>query len=467
MKQTPLKIYMIGIKGVGMTMLAQFLVAQGHRVSGSDIPDIFLTDQVLKKAKIKVSTPFNIKNIPHKLDLVIYTSACGQTNPELNYILGNKQKFSQVQVISYAQALGELFNHYQGLAVCGSHGKTTVSAWLGYVLWKAGKSPNVLVGSRVPQFQGSSLRGKSKLFVAEIDEYQNKFQYFQPQGVLLTNIDYDHPDFFPTKAAYRQAFIDFIKKIPKTGFLIINNDDKESLLVKKYCSAKIISYSVKNKADYRAVNWQLKNGQQIFEVIHGSKKLGQFSTKLIGQHNVSNALAIIAAARQLQVPLEIIKQHLASFSGTDRRAQILGKYQGALIIDDYAHHPTEIKATLQSLKLKYPQHRIVTVFHPHTFTRTKALFKNFITSFSVAPELIVLDIYGSAREKQGGISSQQLVKKIISYNKQRGIKQAVIHIPTIRQAVNYLGNKLGTQDLLLLMGAGDVFRVGQELLKKK
>jgi len=466
MKKSTKKIYLIGIKGVGMTMLAQFLTAQGHQVSGSDVEDSFLTDQVLRRAKIKVFTPFKIKNIPINSDLIIYTSACGQTNLELNYILQNRQKFVQSRVISYAQALGELFNQYQGLAVCGSHGKTTVSAWLGYLLWKAGHSPNVLVGSRVPQFYGSSLLGKSRLFIAEVDEYQNKFQYFQPHQMVLTNIDYDHPDFFPDRIAYRRTFINFVKKIPSSGFLILNHDDPESWKIEKYNSGKTISYGFKKTADYQAINLNLQKGGQTFEAIYHGRRLGKSRIKLIGEHNVSNALAVIAAARQLKVPNRLIQRYLASFSGTDRRSQILGHYQGALIVDDYAHHPTEIQATLRALSSNYPQRKIITVFHPHTFSRTQALLSKFITSFSQTNELIILDIYGSAREKQGGISSQQLVKKIIAYNKQRRVEQSVIHIANLQQATNYLQKKLTSHDLLLLMGAGDVFRIGQKLLQK-
>ena len=179
MKKTKQKIYLIGIKGVGMTMLAQFLRRAGQEVSGSDIPDVFMTDRVLKAAKIKIFSPFSSKNIPADLDLIVYSSAyTPANNSELAFIQANPGRFKNIRILPYAAALGEVFNQYYGVAVCGSHGKTTVSAWLGYVLWRAKKDPNVLVGSRVPQFKGSSLHGASKYFVAEVDEYQNKLQYF-------------------------------------------------------------------------------------------------------------------------------------------------------------------------------------------------------------------------------------------------------------------------------------------------
>ncbi|MFA5023576.1 MAG: UDP-N-acetylmuramate--L-alanine ligase [Patescibacteria group bacterium] len=469
---------MIGIKGVGLTMLAQFLAARGHKVSGSDIKDTFLTDRVLQKAKIKVFTPFNVKNIPMTVDLIVYSSAYSAgNNPEMAYIKNNPAQFKGIKILSYAAALGEVFNNYYGLAVCGSHGKTTTAAWLGYVLWRANKKPNVLVGSRVPQFQGSSLIGKSKYFVAEVDEYQNKLQYFNPRGVVLNNIDYDHPDFFKSPASYAQVFADFVKKIPAAGFLIINYRDLESRRVKKHCRGKIISYDLNDSrlpiktstADYVASGVKQKNNWQIFTVFNKNKSLGQFKISLFGKHNILNALAVMAAARELKVPLQLIKKHLSGFKGTERRGQLLGKYRGALIIDDYAHHPTEIKTTLSGLKNRYPKKNLITVFHPHTFTRTKALFQDFVSSFPETNELIVLDIYGSAREsaswRKGDVSSEQLIREIIKFNQVRKISQNVKYFKTISQAVAYLKKKLSATDLLVLMGAGDVFRIGQKLLK--
>ncbi len=475
-------IYFIGIKGVGMTMLAQFLKAQGNNVSGSDVSEVFLTDKVLRDNKIKVFSSFNPDNIPLKCDLIVYSSAYNEkNNPELGYIKNNPSLFSEVNLKSYAETLSELFNLYYGISVCGSHGKTTTSAFLGYVLFKSGLQPNVLVGSRVPQFKGSSLIGSSKLFIAETDEYQNKLKFFNPKAVLLNNIDYDHPDFFKTEASYVKVFKDFVKKIPASGFLVVNFDNEKAKKVAKNSLAKIISYSVEEEtggdkykkeqkgcsSSYFAFNLFNKGVYQYFKV----NNLGRFKIKLSGRHNVSNALAVIATCLELKVPLLEIKKNLALFSGAERRAQILGTYQGALFIDDYAHHPTEIKATLKALKKTYPDRRIITVFHPHTFTRTKTLFNDFSESFSDSDELIVLNIYGSAREKQGGTSSALLVKAIQRFNKKSKEdhlkKQVVQNIKTIPEVAKYLQAKCGPKDLVILMGAGDVFRVAEIILNKK
>lgn len=462
-------IYMIGIKGVGMTMLAQFLACQGNKISGSDVPESFMTDKVLTDTGIKVFSPFTAANLPTSVDLVIYSSAfTTKNNPELA-ALAKLPAAKRPKMLSYAEALGEEFSAKRGIAVCGSHGKTTVSAWLGYVLWQAGKRPSVLVGSRVPQFKGSSLSGRSNIFVAETDEYQNKLQHFQPDGVVLNNIDYDHPDFFPTEADYVKVFADFLKKIPASGFLVMNNRDSDSRRIAKYCRGRIAKYDVADEnyseetVNYLAHSLKLKGGNQYFQI----NNLGEFKIRLWGRHNIFNALAVVAAARELGVPLKKIKEHLVGFTGTERRAEFLGNYRGAKIIDDYAHHPTEIKTTIAGVKARYPKRRLRVIFHPHTFTRTKALFADFAQSFADAQELVILDIYGSAREKQGGVSSLQLVKAVEKINKQANREQQVSNVKDIEAAIKYLRATVKPRDIILLMGAGDVFRVGQGLLYVK
>jgi len=463
-------IYMIGIKGVGMTMLAQFLHGAGYKVIGSDGPETFMTDKVLRRIGIKFFNGFSVANLKQAGSLIIHSSAYNVNN---NVEMAEAKRLKK-KILSYAEALGVAFNSYDGIAVCGSHGKTTTSAWLGYVMWKSGLDPNVLVGARVPQFRGSALNGAGKYFVAETDEYQNKLQFYNPKMVLLNNIDYDHPDFFHTKNDYNQVFADFIKKLPAKGFLIANAADKNILKILPNCHGKIITYDIvpNKKANYYAFNIEQSGVNQIFNVFANGEDLGKFKIILSGNHNIANALAVIAAARSLGIDLPLIKRNLATFRSTERRMQTLGKFNGALIIDDYAHHPTEVKATLNGIKRLYPDKNIITVFHPHTFTRTKALLNDFAKSFSDTDELIVLDIYGSAREKQGGVSSADLLVKIKEFNKSQikpGMtrkKQIVKHIPIMPAVEDYLRDKLGADDLLVLMGAGDVFRVAQRLLKK-
>ncbi|MCK4539593.1 UDP-N-acetylmuramate--L-alanine ligase [Candidatus Parcubacteria bacterium] len=474
------KIYMIGIKGVGMTMLAQFLASKGYNVSGSDVDEVFMTDEVLKTAGIKFYNGFNKNNVPLDTDLVIYSTAHEKNNKELEFVKSRNKK-----IMTYAEALGVVFKDYYGIAVCGSHGKTTTTAWLAYVLKKANREPNAMIGARVEQLDGASIIGSSQYLIIEADEYQNKLKYLESRAVLLNNIDYDHPDFFPTEDDYNQVFIEFIKKIPKKGWVVANFDDP---IIRKIAlvntRAKVISYAINESADYVAYDIKQLNDKQYFKVKIGPSvfeendlladtELGNFSIQLIGEHNIYNALAVIAASIELGVDLVDIRTYLDEFKGTSRRMEMMGKFNGAVILDDYAHHPTEIKTTLKGARQKYGNKKIRVVFHPHTFTRTKALFDNFAKSFDDADEVVVLDIYGSAREEHGGVHSRDLVEKIKSQIptslKLRGAstnqKLKIHHIPTLDKCEKYLRGTIQRDEVIILMGAGDVFRIGEKLVK--
>jgi len=479
------KIYLVGVKGVGLTMLGQYLAAQGVEVSGSDGPEKYMTDEVLEKAGIKVIEKFDVKNLPADADLIIYSTAySAATNVEVAAALAGK-----IKTLTYAQALGEVFNQKYGIAVVGSHGKTTTTAWLGYLMEMSGLAPNVMVGARVPQFDGCSLIGNSDYLVIEADEYQNKLENYQPRAVLLNNIDYDHPDFFPTEADYKDVFIEFIKKIPVRGWLVANFDDPTIRKVAAVnCRAKVITYAINEAANYVAYGLKSDGQKQYFKVKFGVEdeadevitsrtppskgglgglELGDFSIQLMGQHNILNALAVIAAGIELNIELFKIRKYLEEFSGTARRLQVLGEFKGATIIDDYAHHPTEIRATIAALRQRYGQRKLIVAFHPHTFSRTKVLFNDFVKSFGGVDELIILNIYGSAREQpalpdaslggQGGVSSQELVEKIGGNTK---------YIPSLMDCEKYLREHAERNDVVVLMGAGDIFRVGENLVRK-
>lgn len=472
------KIYMIGIKGVGMTMLAQFFASNGVEVLGSDIDEKFMTDEVLKKVGIKVIEKFDENNIPSDADLIVYSSAYNtENNIEVKCALECKECTARkcgIKTLTYAEAMGEVFNQKYGIAVVGSHGKTTTTAWLGFVLDRAGIKPNVMVGASVPQFDGAALISKSDYLIIEADEYQNKFINFQPKAVVLNNIEFDHPDFFKDEDEYNKIFIEFIKKIPKKGFLIANYDDPIiKSIAQVNCRGKVITYAIDESADYVAYDIKQQEGnpstgsgqRQFFKVKLGvdedeSNELGDFNISLIGKHNISNALAVIATCIELDVNLVDIRKYLEEFTGTARRMEIMGEFNGATIIDDYAHHPTEVKATLAGVREVYKGKKIKVIFHPHTFTRTKVMLNEFAESFNDADEVIVLDIYGSAREEHGGVSSEDLVNKI----KEQG-KENAKHIPTLKECEEYLRENIERGDIILLMGAGDVFRIGKNLVK--
>jgi len=456
-------IYMIGIKGVGMTMLAEFLVHNGYEVAGSDNPDVFMTDAVLAKAGIQVNQNFSVDHLEKPYDLIVYSTAYNQdNNEELKLAIEKKLK-----IATYAEAMGTVFNSRHGVAVAGSHGKTTTTAWLGYVLKACGLEPNVMVGARVPQFMGAGLTGKSNYLIIEADEYQNKLQYFNPKMILLNNIDYDHPDFFTTEEDYKKVFKDFITKLPKSGILIANYDDKNIReIITDSTDKKIISYGLNNQeATYSASDIIWNNNKQYFKVKikddEGEADLGNFATELPGKHSILNALAVIAASIELGADLNLLRRGLEKFTGTARRLQTLGKFKGAIIVDDYAHHPTEIKATIEAAKQKWPGKILRIIFHPHTFSRTQALLDDFAKSFKKVEEIVVLPIYSSARETIGTITNIEVAEAI---KNNLTAKQKVMTVNSLDEAEIYLRETATDQDVIILMGAGDVFRIGEKLL---
>ncbi len=460
-------IYFVGIEGAGTSALAQLIKHMGAEVMGSDEGDHAFRG-VLEENQIKVLEKFSVDNITDDVDLFINSTAYGENNIEVAEI-----KRKNLKLLSYPEALGEYLNSKHSIAVAGTHGKTTTTGWLAYVLDRADKSPSALVGSVVPQFDSNILKGYSGYFVFEADEYQNKLQYYHPKMALINNVDYDHPDYFKTKEEYLNVFIDFVKKMPASAMLILNYDDEN---IKRYLPANtksnIISYSINNEeANLIASNIRFQNGKQYFEVsmrmdVDDERgTLGEFAIGLSGVHNIYNALAVIAACVELDVELQVIRKHLDDYEGTRRRMQVMGKYRGATIVDDYAHHPTEIKASVDALRQKYPNEYIRIFFHPHTFTRTKALIDDFAASFVGINEVVILDIYGSAREQSGGVSSEDLVEKIIEHNKENNVEQEVRHVPTLDDALVYIKEEVGKNDIVVLMGAGDVNSVGEKLLK--
>lgn len=451
------KIYMIGIKGVGMTGLAQLLQAQGKTVWGSDVAEDFFTSTVLKRHGLECFEGFSESHLERPIDLIIYSSAWVE-NSEIR-----AAKARNIPMLSYAEALGEFTKTHKSIAVAGSHGKTTTTALLAHVLQTAGLNPIALVGSRVMQFEGNALLGGGDIFIFEADEYQNKFQYYFPFAVVLTSVDWDHPDFYPTPQEYNAAFINFMKRLPADGFAVACYDDEE---VKKVITEAGLSSEQLSTYGLRAGFWQmvrmwLDEGRWHFSVKAGEEFHGNFGLKLIGSHNVQNALAVIACAQKLGIDMEAIRTALASFEGTARRFQIKGKLtNGVTVVDDYAHHPNEIKNTLKAARAFYPYKIIRTVFQPHTFSRTQALLAGFASAFDDSDEVIILETYASARENGRSSNTHTLVEEV------RKKHPKVVFFSTIQETVDYLVNSASRSDAVITMGAGDVWQVGDELIKK-
>jgi UDP-N-acetylmuramate--alanine ligase len=447
------KIYFIGIKGSGMVALVEYFERKGFKVTGSDTHEKFFTDEILKRLFVKFHQGFDAKHITADIDLVIYSTAYNEkNNDELK-----AAKFKMIPLISYPEMLAEIFNGKYGIAVAGTHGKTTTTAILAEIFRVASLDPTAVVGSQVKQWRGSALVGRSEFMVIEADEYQNKIGKYNPQAAILTSADWDHPDFFPTSEAYEKVFEDFVAKIPRHGFLVVCGDRAETLKIAKAAKCKVVSYGFENGADVKISNHELREGKQFFSLNFRGKKLGDFEIMLPGKHNVLNAAAAVAMAHQFNARMDKIGEALANFEGTSRRFEYIGQRNGAILIDDYAHHPEEIKVTLRAAREFFPKRRIWCVFHPHTFTRTKALLTEFAQSFEDADKVIVLDIYGSAREEQGGVHSKDLVEKAKIWHRN------VEYIPTIEEVVEYLRDKISREDLVIAMGAGNVWEVVEGL----
>lgn len=454
------KVHFVGIKGAGMAALAEIFVKNDARVTGTDTDEVFFTDKVLKGIGIHPHVGFSPKNVPEDADLVIYSTAYDkETNPELAAAIGRG-----IPTMSYPEAVGEFTRERMSLLVAGTHGKTTVSALLADSLRLAGIHPSAIVGGRVLSWAGNALADDGKYFVLEADEYQNKLRYYHPFGAILTSIDWDHPDFFPTFEEYKDAFREFVARIPKHGVLVYCNDDADVVEIAKEAKCEKRSYGFHASSDFRIDSYRPipdsdpSAEKQSFEIVVSGKSVGAFELQLAGKHNAQNAAAVIALLSFLRINPESIREALKRFLGTERRFEYVGKRNEAIVYDDYAHHPEELKATIAAFKELYPSRKLTAVFHPHTFSRTKALLREFSQSFDEADRVVVLDIYGSAREKGGEVSSADLVSEINRYTPGKAE-----NIHSINETVEAIRDTIGENDVVVTFGAGDVWKVAKKL----
>jgi UDP-N-acetylmuramate--alanine ligase len=452
------KIYVIGIKGSGVIPVVEILHSMGIEITGSDTDEKFFSCDILDRLEIPYFEKFDANNVPDDTDLVIYSTAYGENNNvEIRTAREKKLKMK-----SYPEILAELFNKKFGIAVCGTHGKTTTTALLANVMKEAGTDPQAVVGSKVIEWDSSALAGEGGYFVAEADEYQNKLELYKPKAAILTSCDFDHPDFFEDFDRYKQVFKDFVARIPKTGFLIVWGDSVDTIEISHLAKCRVLSYGFGDDCEYKS---KIKNQKsklhfkmQNFSVEYKGAEVGDFEIQLIGRHNILNATAVIATCHRLGLDMVKVREAFRNFQGTSRRFEYIGERNGAILIDDYGHHPEELKATLKGAREAYDGKTIWAVFHPHTFTRTKALLSEFSQSFDQADKVIVLDIYGSARETQGGVHSRELVDLINKYDFGKAE-----YIPTIKEVVQYLKEKIGPGDVIIAIGAGNVWEVAEKL----
>ncbi|RKI86304.1 UDP-N-acetylmuramate--L-alanine ligase [bacterium 1xD42-87] len=451
----PIRIYFIGIGGISMSGLAEILLSEGFTVSGSDRAPSDLT-RMLEDRGVNVFYGQKKENLTKDIDLVVYTAAIKSDNPEL--LAAHKLN---IPMLTRAELLGQMMKNYETpVAVSGTHGKTTTTSMISQILLSAEADPTLSIGGIYRPIGGNIRVGASELFVTEACEYTNSFLSFFPKIGVILNIEEDHLDFFKDLADIRNSFHRFAQLLPADGTLIINGDIERCEELTEGLSCKVITYGLSSGSDYTAS--QVTYDESGFPSFILSRQSGgerKFSLRVHGDHNILNALAAIALADLLGLSDEVIHAGLAAFTGTDRRFEYKGQVNGVNIIDDYAHHPTEIRATL-SAAAQYPHRRLWCVFQPHTYTRTKAFLEEFASALSLADEIILADIYAAREKDTLGISSETLQEKI------RSLGHSCHYFPTFEAIENYLLKNCTKDDLLITMGAGDVVKVGENLLQK-
>lgn len=448
-------IYFIGIGGISMSGLAEILKSKGFSVSGSDMKSSAVTKHLCDTG-IKVHIGHKAENITDDIQLVVYTAAIKEDNPEL---IAAKQK--NIKTIDRAHLLGKIMKEYpHSIAISGTHGKTTTTGMVSDILLCAHTDPTITVGGILPTIQSNTKVGKSSYFVAEACEYCDSFLQFYPLIGIILNIEADHLDYFKNLENIRTSFHGFANNIPPNGTLIINNQIPQLEELLKNISCHIETFGLQGNPNWKAENISHSfEGKNSFDVFHNGTFLGRVTLYVPGEHNITNALSAFAAAYTLSLPVEDIIKGLEQFHGTERRFQKKGEKNGILVIDDYAHHPTEIKATLSAAK-KIKHNKIYCIFQPHTYSRTKFLFDSFATAFSDADVILLADIYAAREKDTGSIHAKDLANEIASHGKN------AVYCGDFSSIIHYLNNHCNTGDLILTVGAGDIYSVGEAFLNQ-
>ncbi len=451
----PVHIYFIGIGGISMSGLAEILLSEGFRVSGSDRAPSSLTGR-LEELGAAVYYGQREENLTSDIDVVVYTSAIKPENPEMA-----AADRLQIPLLTRAQLLGQMMQNYKlPIAVSGTHGKTTTTSMISQILLENNSDPTLSIGGIYKPIGGNIRVGSSDLFVTEACEYTNSFLSFNPRISIILNIEEDHLDFFKDIEDIRRSFHAFARLLPAGGTLIINGDIASCRELTDDLTCKVITYGSSPDFDYwpKDITYDA-SGCPSFHLMRAGGKEEVFSLKVPGEHNVYNAMAAIALADLLGIPDAVTAEALLHYGGTDRRFEYKGKVNGFTVIDDYAHHPTEIRATLLAAE-NYPHRKTWCVFQPHTYTRTKAFLSDFARALSLADEIVLADIYAAREKDTLGISSQTLQQEI------ENLGHRCYYFPSFEEIENFLMKNCTKDDLLITMGAGDVVKIGENLLRK-
>ncbi len=449
-------VHFVGIGGSGMSGLAHMLINFGAAVSGTDRSQSAVTNRLSEMgATIRYEEAAN--SIPPDADMLVHSAAVKPDHPEMI-----EARARGIEILKYAQLLGRVMRIKHGVAIAGTHGKSTTTAMTAHVLLSAGKDPSFVVGATCPQLGGSARSGNSEYFVVEACEYDRSFHNLAPKIGVVLNIEEDHLDYYKNIDEIVESFATFLKGVDPSGVIITSATDTYCAAAAQYANARVETYGIDVAADWQATGVRRYQGKAHFSVSYNGKKMGRLSLGIAGRHNVGNATVAAAIATHCGVPWDAIEAAIASFRGADRRSQLIGEIDGIKAVDDYGHHPTEIRATLLALREHYRPERLVCVFQPHQHSRTRFLLDDFARSFAHADVVIVPDIY-FVRDSEAdlkAVNASMLVEKI----KQNG--RDALYIAAFPSIVEHLLSSSRRGDLVVSMGAGPVWEVTDELVRR-
>lgn len=451
----PIHVHFIGIGGISMSGLAEILLEENFTISGSDAKESELTKH-LEHMGVTVFYGQKASNLTDGIQLVVYTAAISESNPEFA-----AAKEQQLPMISRAELLGQIMDNYEkSIAISGTHGKTTTTSMVSQILLAAKSDPTISVGGILEAINGNLRIGKSNIFLSEACEYTNSFLHFYPKYSIILNIEAEHLDFFKDIQDIRNSFRQFAHNTKNHGAIILNGEIEQYQEIVAGLSQEVITFGLTETCDYYPVNIQFNEKScASFALMHQGKKIIDVSLNVPGMHNVSNALAAIALSLELKIPVSCIQEGLLAFGGVNRRFQYKGSIDGITVIDDYAHHPTEIRATL-SAAANYPHKRLVLVFQPHTYSRTKAFLSDFAEVLSMADVVVLADIFAAREQNTYAVSSKDILEKL------KELGTDCHYFPSFEEIEKFLLKNCMNGDLLITMGAGDIVNVGEHLLGK-
>jgi UDP-N-acetylmuramate--alanine ligase len=447
------KIHFVGIGGIGMSGIAEVLLNQGYAVSGSDLHESEATGR-LRTLGAQVFVGHREENLAAEPSVVVISTAVKYANPE---VLEARRR--HVPVISRAEMLAELMRMKYGVAVAGSHGKTTTTSMTAAVLSAAGLDPTIVIGGRVHMLGSNAKMGAGDILVAEADESDGSFLFLAPSIAVVTNIDREHMDFHQTMERSTESFLTFINKIPFYGLavLCVDNANVQALLPK--VRKRFNTYGLSADAEFSARDLTMRPGGVDFTVLRRGKPLGDLQLHLPGRHSATNALAAVAVAQELEIPFAQVAKGLAGFTGIHRRFEIKGESKGVLVIDDYGHHPAEIRAAIGAIRDSWKR-PLTVIFQPHRYSRTQDLFEEFLTAFEGADHLVLTEIYAAGEEPIAGATGEALYQAV----KRQGHLD-IEFIADKNQIVAEIAGKLGSGDVVLTLGAGDIYKTGEALVR--